>query len=497
MLRSIFFSAGLTVAVAQSAAAAWQGHAGNAQHTALAAAPAQSLSRIHWKTPIDLDPQLRDGDLKIHYASPLITAANTVIIAVKTGKAGRYRLEAHDHASGAVLWALDSAYQPPPHDWTPAYGPVLTPQNRIYFAGLGGVVRYRDRPDAKTGPGGAIAFYGKAAYAANPAAYAKTVQIGTPITADAMGNIYFGFAAAPGAPGALRSGIARIGADGKGRWIAAAAAAGDDAITKVQTNCAPALSRDGRTVYVAVSNGVNGYLLGLDAATLKPKYKVRLKEPSNGSDAVVSDDSTASPTVGPDGDVYFGVVSGTLPARHNGRGWLLHFNATLTREKVPGSFGWDDTASVVPAAAVPSYAGASSYLLMTKYNDYAGIGSGNGHNEIAVLDPNAVQRDAFSPTNVRVMKEVLTIAGPTPVPGGRPGQVYEWCIDTAAVDPATSSVFIPNEDGYLYRWNLKTNRFSQRLRLNAPRGEAYTPTAIGGDGTVYAINDGMFYAVGK
>jgi len=33
--------------------------------------------------------------------------------------------------------------------------------------------------------------------------------------------------------------------------------------------------------------------------------------------------------------------------------------------------------------------------------------------------------------------------------------------------------------------------------LNAPRGEAYTPTAIGGDGTVYAINDGMFYAVGQ
>ena len=51
--------------------------------------------------------------------------------------------------------------------------------------------------------------------------------------------------------------------------------------------------------------------------------------------------------VGPDGDVYFGVVSGTAPAYHNGRGWLLHFNATLTHEKIPGSFGWDDTASVV------------------------------------------------------------------------------------------------------------------------------------------------------
>jgi len=497
MGRSAILAAGLVLAMTQAATAAWQGHAGNAQHTAIAASPAQSLGRIHWKTPIDLDPQIQDGDLKIHYGSPLITAADTVIIAVKTGKAGRYRIEAHGHATGAVLWSLDSLYQPPPHDWVPAYGPVLTARNRIYFAGLGGVVRYRDSPDSPTGVGGAVAFYGNEAYAANAAAYVRTVQISTPLTADAAGNIYFGFVAAPGAPGGLRSGIARIGADGKGSWVAAATAAGDETITQVQMNCAPALSRDGGTVYIAVSNGVNGYLLGLDAATLKPKHKARLTEPSNDGDAIVSDDSTASPTVGPDGDVYFGVVSDTAPAFHNGRGWLLHFDATLTRRKLPGSFGWDDTVSVVPASAVPSYAGASRYLLMTKYNDYAGIGSGNGHNRIAILDPNAARFDAFSPGKVKVMKEALTIAGPTPVPGGKPGQVYEWCIDTAAVDPATRSIFVPSEDGHLYRWNLGTNHLTQRVLLNAPRGEAYTPTAIGGDGTVYAINDGTFYAVGK
>ena len=136
----------------------------------------------------------------------------------------------------------------------------------------------------------------------------------------------------------MRSGIARVGADGKGSWIAAATAAGDAAITEIQTNCAPAVSHDGKTIYIAVSNGpnnFNGYLLGLDAATLKPKYKARLKEPSNGKDAVLTDDSSASPTVGPDGDVYFGVRSGTPPDFHNGRGWLLHFNAALTQEKTP------------------------------------------------------------------------------------------------------------------------------------------------------------------
>jgi hypothetical protein len=260
------------------------------------------------------------------------------------------------------------------------------------------------------------------------------------------------------------------------------------------------VSRDQKTIYIAVSNGpnnFNGYLLGLDAATLTPKYKVRLKEPSNGHDAVLTDNSTASPTIGPDGDVFMGVQSGTAPDYHNGRGWLLHFNATLAVTGVAGSFGWDDTASVAPVSMVPPYKGTSKYLLMTKYNNYYDTGTGNGHNEIAILDPHTAQLDEYSTTRVRVMKEVFTIAGPTHFPNGEPGQVYEWCINTAAVDPATDSVFAPSEDGNLYRWNLKTNRFSQHILLNAPRGEAYTPTIVGPDGTVYAINDATFYAVGQ
>jgi hypothetical protein len=66
---------------------------------------------------------------------------------------------------------------------------------------------------------------------------------------------------------------------------------------------------------------------------------------------------------------------------HNDRGWLLHFNSDLTQTKIPGSFGWDDTASIVPASLVPSYTGKSQYLLMTKYNNYCGVGTGNGLNQ--------------------------------------------------------------------------------------------------------------------
>ena len=67
---------------------------------------------------------------------------------------------------------------------------------------------------------------------------------------------------------------------------------------------------------------------------------------------------------------------------------LLHFNAALTAVRSPGSFGWDDAVSTVPAAAVPSYSGPSGYPLMSRYNNYAGAGKGDGQNRIAILDPN-------------------------------------------------------------------------------------------------------------
>ena len=63
---------------------------------------------------------------------------------------------------------------------------------------------------------------------------------------------------------------------------------------------------------------------------------------------------------------------------------------------------------------VPSYHGTSTYLLMAKYNNYAGLG-GNGLNKIAILDPN--DRPKPDPvTGVTVMEQVLTIPGQTQTP---------------------------------------------------------------------------------
>ena len=73
----------------------------------------------------------------------------------------------------------------------------------------------------------------------------------------------------------------------------------------------------------------------------------------------------------------------------------------------------------------------------------------------------------------------------------------EWCVNTVAVDAATRSVLVNSEDGRLYRWHLPSNSLTQNIRFNNGYFEAYTPTAIGADGKVYAINNATLFAIGQ
>jgi hypothetical protein len=467
---------------------AWRGYGGNAQHAAPAPAKGQAIAKVLWSTPVDLNPG--SGTIYIHYASPMITASNTLLLPVKTTRNGAFQMTAYKGANGKKVWKSTTDYVFAPHDWTPSFPAHLTAQNRLYYAGAGGTVYYRDDPDLKTGASGQIAFFGNSNYQANKSAYNSHVMIDTPITADEAGNIYFGFVVTGSTPLDLKSGLARIAADGTGSWISAKDAAGDKKMIEVSQNCAPAISADQSTIYVAVSDGGgDGYLLGLNSNSLALKFKTSLLDPVTHQNALLLDDSSASPTVGPDGDVYYGVVESDF-GQHNGRGWMLHFSADLGTSKTPGSFGWDDTVSIVPVSMVPSYTGSSPYLLMSKYNNY--LGYGDGKNQIAILDPDVSQKDRFS--NANVMKEIMTRLGPTPNGGG--GAVYEWCINSAVVDVKSKSIIANSEDGHTYRWNLAKDRLTG-INLNLPITEAYTPTLIGPDGTVYAINDAKLYALGK
>ena len=488
-----------------SVAQSWACYGGSAQHRSVSPALTQPLNRVLWSTPVDLSPDYQGSILGAHYGSPVITKGNTIIVPVKVGLTDGFRVEARNGTTGALVYSLDSDYTVATgSSWMPSYGPALDHQNQLYMPAAGGTVLVRKNADA-TGIGPMrVVFFGPDNYVNQKNVYDAYVKISTPLTIDGKDNAWFGFRTygqaedeTPiGRPGLL-SGIARVDSKGNGVWKSAKAICGDPDALRIQLQCAPAITGDNSLVYFAVQLRYGGgYLVGIDGTTLETKYRVRLVDPGTGNDAIVTNQSSASPTIGPDGDVYFGVLSNPEQG-HNKRGYLLHFDKTLTTLKLCGSFGWDSTASVISTSALPGYKGPSSYLLVTKYNNYAGFG--DGVNKVALLDPNVAMEDPIS--SINVMSEVETMPGvsqdPTWVSPDYPNAVYEWCVNAAAVDPASHSVLINSEDGRLYRWDLLKNEITEGVLMEGPRGQAYTPVITGPTGISYAINNGKLFAIGK
>lgn len=469
---------------------AWLNFGRDPQHSAQAGSvAAQPISRLAWRADIDLQPVRRDDSLDTgHYGSPVISGRNTVVLPVKVTSAGTFRVEARSGSDGALKWQADTDYSLP--HVRAAFNVALTTGGRVYFPGAGGKLFYRDNIEGTPGAVQRLVFYGDTQYDANKAAMDAAITINTPLTVDAQGTVYFGFQARGTNPLNLTGGIVRIDAAGKAVTISALQATGDARIVRAHTGAAPALSPDGKTLYTVMSADATRaavYLVALDSATLAVRNKKLLLDPATGGEATVTSSGTASPAVGPDGDVYYG-INGT--GLHGSSGWLLHFDATLTTTKAPGAFGWDFTPSIVPASLVGGYAGNSSYLIASKYNEYR-----QSQHRMAILDPAATQSDRDVPA-VAVMKEVITVLSPTR-DAADPTLLHEWCINTAAVDPSTKSVFMNNSDGFLYRWNLATNQLSEKFNMNSGYYQSYTPIALGPDGKVYSINNAVLSVVGN
>jgi hypothetical protein len=477
---------------------AWAGFAADAQHAGVAAASPQPLDHVHWQARVDHHPQYSGGEGPFsHYGSPMITSTNTVVVPTRLGARAGFQLRAYAGSDGSRKWRLPTDYTLPAGvslRFPPPLPATLVDDTHVAVAAAGGTLLIRSGVDRAHGRLQRVAFYGLGHYRAHRAAYRADVQITTPLTTGPDGSLSFGYSATRRTPGQLRSGVARISPSGRGSWVAARDLAGAQRSSRIALSGAPALSPDGTTGYVAVVSGQHARLVGFDTDTLQPRYRHHLVDPGTGTPATVLAESSATPTVGPDGDVFFGVLENPL-GQHDDRGWLLHFDGTLSQVRTPGSFGWDQTVSVVPAASVPSYVGGSSYLLVSKYNNYLLGPHGDGRNRLALLDPHADQPDRFS--DVRVLREVRTVLSPRHPPKTPPGTRYEWCINSIAVDPTTGSAIANNEDGHLYRWDLETGQLTDHLRLNGPRGQAYTSTVIGPDGTAYAIQNAVLYAVGR
>ena len=223
------------------AAVEWAGFAGNAQHTAVARKRPQPFRRIRWRAKVDLAPVYMQGALQIHYGSPMITTANTVLVPTRISAKAGFRIVAYSGTSGAGRWSLNTDYRPPAFTGgrcgaaTPPLPAVLTPSTALEVAGAGGTVLVRHHANMKTGAVRRLVFYGAAQWKAHRSAYAKAVQITTPLTAGPEGSVYFGFTVTGATPAHLSSGIARIDVHGHATWITAAAAAGNHALGRMET----------------------------------------------------------------------------------------------------------------------------------------------------------------------------------------------------------------------------------------------------------------------
>src|SRR5205085_1481511 len=82
------------------------------------------------------------------------------IVPAETTATGGFELRAYRGSDGTLLWKQSTDYVLPPSGWTPEFQPAIAPSGRVYFAGAGGTVYWRDNIDSPTGNTGQIAFYG-------------------------------------------------------------------------------------------------------------------------------------------------------------------------------------------------------------------------------------------------------------------------------------------------------------------------------------------------
>src|SRR5437016_3448209 len=230
-----------------------------------------------------------------------------------------------------------------------------------------------------------------------------------------------------------------------------------------------------------------GATVGVDPAT---------NEPPPGR---VLDDSSATPTVAPDGSIFFGAYT-----RYNfAQGHMLHFSATGDFLN-SFNFGWDNTPAI--------YSHNGTYSVIFKNNHYGGgpdFGSycddsnwcpersasqtlGPQSFFVTQFDPNLNIEWSFQNTNTQSCSRQPdgSLSCQSDHPDG-----FEWCVNAAIVD-ANGVVYDNSEDGNLYaigQGGVFLKRIFQQLAI----GAAYTPASMDAKGRIYSQNDGHLFIVVK
>jgi hypothetical protein len=183
----------------------------------------------------------------------------------------------------------------------------------------------------------------------------------------------------------------------------------------------------------------------------------------------VTDLSSSSPVVAPDGSILYGAYS-----RYNySRGHTMKFSPS-GRFVTAYDFGWDTTPAVFGTSA--------NYSIVVKDNHYDGVGS---YCATCAADP---LEDQYFVT--RLHGDTLRPEWHFGNPNGD-----EWCINAPALD-RNGDVYGIAEDGFLYAISAN-GALRKSVLLEAPLGAAYTPLAIDAQGRLYAQNAGHFFVAGR
>lgn len=470
---------------------AWPQWARTPQHTgstpAVGQSPNAQLADITFDPFVSREQAETYGDLLAHYQVPLVDG-NRVFLEIKTGtyipcnppgsgqpypcgpnawnsEIWNERAFAWRNGSLERLWNFQTDWKPEPNSgaaglgvglygWEPVFHSAIS-NGYVFVPGFSGSIYKLRQSDGKR-----VAHY-------KPFGHDANTFVSGPLTVDGRGNVYYNAVALdPTKPWTV---------DVRGAYLVKLTRGGTVRMVSYSTlvqgtpdcgnptyvgsqrpgiNIAPAISADGKTIYAVSRSHFYTEYACMEAinANLTPIWHTSLQLSTLTGD--VSDLSSSTPSVAPDGSVLYGATSDS-----SSRGNMLKFNSSgqfLTSY----DFGWDETPAI--------YAHGGTYSVIIKDNHY----DAGGPYYITQLSADLVPEWQFQSSDN-----------------------YEWCVNAPAVD-ANGTVYVDSEDGNVFVID-QGGTLKGELFLRHAIGAAYTPIALGRDGKIYTENDGDMFAVGN
>src|SRR5438105_414943 len=211
----------------------------------------------------------------------------------------------------------------------------------------------------------------------------------------------------------------------------------------------------------------------------------------------VLDDSTSSPVVAPDGSIIYGSYSRYNYAqghllRFSSTGQFLA-SYIFGWDDTPAIYTHGNTFSIVTKDN--HYGGVGSYCNDPNVCPPDRTASNPGYPQayfVTSLSPSLGVEWMYQNTNTlsctRNPDNSITCVSDHP-------NGFEWCVNAPAID-GNGVTYANSEDGNLFAITSNGN-LKQKIFQQLAIGAAYTPASIGGDGKLYSQNDGHLYVVGK